>query len=161
MGAGFTPEPAVGQSRPEPPTLPSPFLLRSWFPYLLWLALNSSLRKQHSPQSLLSLALPLGNLASTRPLNLLFPLPEISQGQLFAVSSHLSSDVIYIEVLPEPYPKSSPPQASFRMLCSCFFVELISIWNVLVTQCTHGLCTTAPTNKLPVCSSHSPLHPSI
>lgn len=151
----------MGQSRPEPPTLPSPFLLRSWFPYLLWLALNSSLRKQHSPQSLLSLALPLGNLASTRPLNLLFPLPEISQGQLFAVSSHLSSDVIYIEVLPEPYPKSSPPQASFRMLCSCFFVELISIWNVLVTQCTHGLCTTAPTNKLPVCSSHSPLHPSI
>ena len=32
----------MGQSRPEPLTLPSPFLLLSWFPQLLWLALKAN-----------------------------------------------------------------------------------------------------------------------
>ena len=135
----------MGQPRPDPPTLPSPFLLLPWFPHLLWLALDPVSGSNVHP-SLCCLWLCLWGTWPTRPLNLLFPVPGMPQCQLFAVSSHLSSDVICTEVLPEHYPKLSPPQASFRKLCSCFFVELIAIWNVLVTPCTH-VCASPPPNQ--------------
>lgn len=155
-GAPYGPVKARRYLRPPPCVALSPSCPGSLTPYALLRGSLSGNCVHPSPCLWLCLW---GIPPETRPLDLLFPLPRTSQGQLFTVSSHLSSNMLPAQwsslstIQDHHFPRHPLSHAAFPRLQSRLPSAMSWFLDVL------AVC--APTDsKLPVCSTRSPLHPS-